>query len=680
MVHAARYSPSRRSPLLSVCVVAAAAGAAHGQHQHEPPAGDGSALQDQREGPMEVVDLPEPAVSVRVEGGFRVITTNGLPDHVIGEFPNAQNPNALRALNREFRIPLNPQPTGHLTPSQPEFGVALNGVVFDSGTGEFWTPSGERGFSEWNYDAASTNNQNRFGVDFNHGHVQPTGKYHYHGVPTALVEALGEGAVHDGHAHQMIQLGWAFDGYPVYAPFGHEDPNDLRSDIRVLSSSYRLRQGTRPASPQGPGGAYDGTYSADYEYVEGLGDLDQSNGRAGVTPEFPDGTYYYVITDAFPSIPRTWVGTPGPEFGRKRPGGGPAGMPGPRTERAAPAAQAAPHVAAAANTPKALPVNPSYFIEEALAAPIVTEERSLANGTMALCYVIQTYSEPHEHQMGPWSPTTIDEGAEAGGIWIRDGAVYDVDGNFIKNIGEFYGDSEWLLYREDGSVRVTDTKEAFEAAARPDVDPRYHNHVVEGRPEWITRKITMYVIPVQPVYQDAPTNLQGGGPPGDPRGGPDRDRGRPGPGAPPPGERPARNHDAAGGGGGGAGGVGVAFNGVKFDPPAPLHAILAAHTIAPFDDAGGHINPHAGYHYHAATGKTKEIAQPDGHAPMIGYSLDGFGLFAHLDATSHGPVELDECGGHFDDVRGYHYHVGAAGSNQIIKAFRGVPGTMVVVE
>ena len=103
---------------------------------------------------------------------------------------------------------------------------------------------------------------------------------------------------------------------------------------------------------------------------------------------------------------------------------------------------------------------------------------------------------------------------------------------------------------------------------------------------------------------------------------------------------------------------------------------LAAYTIAPFDDAGGHINPYNGYHYHAVTGHTKEIKQPDGHAPLIGYIMDGYGLYAHSNEDGSVPNDLDECGGHSDDIRGYHYHASAAADNQIIKAFRGVPGTM----
>lgn len=315
-----------------------------------------------------------------------------------------------------------------------------------------------------------------------------------------------------------------------------------------------------------------------------------------------------------------------------------------------------------------LPVDPSHFIRTALVEPIKKEERTLSDGTKALCYVIRTYSEPHEHEMGPWSPTHIDDGADKGGIWLDNGKVYDVDGAFVRDIAEFYDDPEWQLYRDDGSIKVTDTKEAFEAAARPDVDARYHNHMVEGRPEWIERQVFEYVIPVQPVYQERPTLL------GRPQGG---DR----PDGPPPrregGGRPPRlEGGAAGGGQGGVAVLGIAFNGVNFEPPAPLDAILAAHTIAPFDDAGGHINPHNGYHYHAVTGKTKQVAQPDGHAPMIGYMMDGFALYARENAAGEAPTDLDECGGHWDPVRGYHYHAGAPGENQIIKGFRGVAGTM----
>ena len=284
------------------------------------------------------------------------------------------------------------------------------------------------------------------------------------------------------------------------------------------------------------------------------------------------------------------------------------------------------------------PVAPSFFIPESLVKPIEKEMRTLRDGTRTMCYVITAWSVPVEHEMGPWAPRHVNDGKDKGGIWFKDGHVYDVDGQFIAHLDEFYDDPRWDMVRADGSIKVTDTREAFELAARPNVDPRYFNHCVECPPEvdeWQDDE-TVYVIPVNPVYRTRTTRLTRGG-------------------------------------------IGVAFNGVNFDPPAPLHAIIAAHTIAPFDHSGGHVNPHEGYHYHAATGNTKEIEQPDGHAPMIGYALDGFGLFAHLDEEGNTADDLDECGGHYDDVRGYHYHAGPAGDNQIFRAFRGIPGTIETV-
>ena len=36
----------------------------------------------------------------------------------------------------------------------------------------------------------------------------------------------------------------------------------------------------------------------------GSGDLDECNGRVGVTPEFPDGIYHYYATDTYPFFQR----------------------------------------------------------------------------------------------------------------------------------------------------------------------------------------------------------------------------------------------------------------------------------------------------------------------------------------------------------------------------------------
>ncbi|MFG0246761.1 MAG: YHYH protein [Phycisphaerales bacterium JB052] len=284
----------------------------------------GRALPDnQGPEPMEVIELPEPTVSITIKDGQRVIESNGLPDHETGAFPNPGNPNALRPQTHKVSLPLVPSIADEPTVARPEFGIAVNGVIFDAGTGEFWTEDQDPAFgggSEWNYEALGGGVP--LGLDQNNAHVQPTGKYHYHGIPTGLLEKLGG----DEGTERMILIGWAYDGFPIYGPWGYSDAFDADSELHELTSSYQLKDGERPGLPDGPGGEYDGTFGLDYEYVEGSGDLDECNGRFGVTPEFPMGTYYYVVSDKFPQVPRLWRGEPAesarrgpPDDGQGRP-------------------------------------------------------------------------------------------------------------------------------------------------------------------------------------------------------------------------------------------------------------------------------------------------------------------------------------------------------------------------
>jgi hypothetical protein len=121
----------------------------------------------------------------------------------------------------------------------------------------------------------------------------------------------------------------------------------------------------------------------------------------------------------------------------------------------------------------------------------------------------------------------------------------------------------------------------------------------------------------------------------------------------------------------------VAFNGVKLDGPAPVDAILGAYTIAPFDDCGGHVNLHAGYHYHAVTNCLTDSATgspPALHAAPVGIAMDGYKILSHLTSDGKSPTDLDLCQGHMTDGEGYHYHAGAAGSNKIIGCLKAQHG------
>ena len=87
------------------------------------------------------------------------------------------------------------------------------------------------------------------------------------------------------------------------------------SKIIDLKTSYRLKSGDRPGDGESaPCGEYSGVYTNDYEFENNLGDLDSCNGRTGITPEYPDGTYYYIIANNWPNIPRCLMGTPSNDF------------------------------------------------------------------------------------------------------------------------------------------------------------------------------------------------------------------------------------------------------------------------------------------------------------------------------------------------------------------------------
>ncbi len=283
-------------------------------------------------------------------------------------------------------------------------------------------------------------------------------------------------------------------------------------------------------------------------------------------------------------------------------------------------------------------VDQSYFLAANSNTTVSKVSCTLSDGTETECFEIITNSVPTDHNMGPWCPSNIADDASAGGIWLESGEVYDVDGAFIQNMASFYNDSKWKMYDSNGDVYITKTEEDCINAANPNVGAEYANYCVECSASYIDDVSVSYLIPVTPVIQKNPAYFATG--PG-------------GPGSSIPSTR------------------GIALNGVEFSAPAPVSNILSAYTLAPFDDAGGHINIHQGYHFHAATGVSYSVAQEDGHASLIGYALDGIGIYAQLNEDGNEPNDLDGCRSHTDEERGYHYHVDAPGNNNFINCLSG---------
>ena len=277
----------------------------------------------------------------------------------------------------------------------------------------------------------------------------------------------------------------------------------------------------------------------------------------------------------------------------------------------------------------------SNFKDGALSEAISTEDCTLTNGEEASCYRIIVTGTPVDTKIGPFCPVTTTTSAEDSGIWLDGSKVYDADGAFILDLSTIYGDAKWKLYDDTGKVAITDTKEAFQGAARPDVVEAYKYHCVEGKYEWTNtgKPVPISIlVPVKPVAASSATTSTGAD-------------------------------------------LGVTLNGLVIAASAPVDAILGAYTIAAFDDCGGHFNPIEGYHMHAYTNCEGAnygtgIDDPDAETRIIGYAMDGVAVFAPLahDTT----IKLDECNGRTTAADGYHYYAQSAEKNRTIKCYMGL--------
>lgn len=227
------------------------------------------------------------------------------------------NPGAPTAQDYIWRFPRNPQEqlaTKTITPIVFAVGVLINGIPIYGNSNAFsyknsTSANANNGDGIWNCEAYYNE---KVAIDTAYGaHPQQQGAYHTHATPHKLYS--------DGTSIHSPIVGWAFDGFPIYGPFGYAVANDSTSGVLRMNSSYQLRSitqrhtladGTVLASNQyGPdvNSTFPlGMYIEDYEFINSLGDLDEYNGRTCVTPEFPSGTYAYFVaskSDRTPKFP-----------------------------------------------------------------------------------------------------------------------------------------------------------------------------------------------------------------------------------------------------------------------------------------------------------------------------------------------------------------------------------------
>lgn len=170
----------------------------------------------------------------------------------------------------------------------PERGAVAFTVT---GVSIFGPEDGPGGDAVANHEGEYEEDRQEVWLGICHGHSGPGGHFHYHADANCqhwhpddeTGETWRDYSIDSSRAkseHSPI-VGFAFDGYPIYGFVGWDEDGATRE----ITSSYRLKDGET---------GYNGI--DDYEYVQGLGDLDSCNGRWGATPEFPNGTYHYVTT------------------------------------------------------------------------------------------------------------------------------------------------------------------------------------------------------------------------------------------------------------------------------------------------------------------------------------------------------------------------------------------------
>ena len=267
-------------------------------------------------------------------GVSRNLLGNGVPNHstTLGNFATD-----LSAQNISQSFLLSPSLSTTTTKVAPS-GFAINSVKFDPGTAGTCLSSASSSGLGGGCDAAGNGgpwvmealgNSSPwvfgFGTDSSNGHVQPNGQYHYHGMPNGLI-----GRLNSSSSNTMTLVGLAMDGFPIYARYGYTNPMDGSSALKVMTGSYQTKPNPdlgRPTASVFPMGAF----TQDWQYEANSGDLDECNGRYGITPEYPKGTYHYFISDTYPFIQRCVKGTP--NISPQAPGPGSAPPMGPPARR-----------------------------------------------------------------------------------------------------------------------------------------------------------------------------------------------------------------------------------------------------------------------------------------------------------------------------------------------------------
>ena len=183
------------------------------------------------------------------------INASGIPRYATAPFPDG-NPSLPTAQDYLFQIPRNPQegPTGGTPTGLGHTGVLIIGVVIFNAQDAF--SYNNQGF--WHQNGGFFEND---GFDCAKGHPA-MGRYHHHQVPTRFDDSFAPTSdvcgdfpsealfTVDPSAHSPL-IGYAFDGYPIYGPYGFANADGSGGVVRI-ETSWQLRDITvRHTLPDG---------------------------------------------------------------------------------------------------------------------------------------------------------------------------------------------------------------------------------------------------------------------------------------------------------------------------------------------------------------------------------------------------------------------------------------------
>ena len=246
-------------------------------------------------------------VEVSDDGSACYFSSDAIPNYDFND-DSARWAEPIAEQDLSFSLPRNPTISDSSTDLSILFynAVMLNGVVLDQYSNGCFSPDDASadangniangcGLSvDWRLNPLGTV---RFGTDSHNGHTQPGGLYHYHGNPLALFDP-------EETEKGSPVIGFAADGFPIYGPH-FIDPTS--GEMKVATSGYTLKEGSRPSGDSSPGGAYDGTYIQDYEFTN-AGTLDECNGMT------INNQYGYYVSESYPYVMGCFKGTPDKSF------------------------------------------------------------------------------------------------------------------------------------------------------------------------------------------------------------------------------------------------------------------------------------------------------------------------------------------------------------------------------